>query len=124
MFYMFAISGKLKIEIFISENLYLNCLSITPVTCCLAMEERNVKLVSKIFAIEDFKPYQLNCSESLMDNIDCFVCQPTGSSKPVIFQTLPFLSFARDNATHHQQLVECCSYKSLVIPPLKSLMQV
>ena len=81
---MFAISGKLKIEIFISENLYLNYLLITPVTCCLAMEERNVKLVSKIFAIEVFKPY---CSESLMDNIDCFVCQPTGSSKPVIFQT-------------------------------------
>ena len=90
------------------------------------MEERNVKLVLKIFAIEDFKPYKLNCCQSLMDNLDCFVCQPTGNGKSVIFQTLPFLSFARDdNATSssHQQLVECCSCKSLVIFPLTSLMQ-
>ena len=89
------------------------------------MEERNIKLVSKIFAIEDFKPYQLNCSESLMDNTDCFVCQPTGSGKSIIFQTLRFLSFVRDNnaTSSHQQLAECCSFKSLVISPLTSLMQ-
>ena len=61
------------------------------------MEERNVKLVSKIFAIEHFKPYQLNCCESLMHNIDCFICQPTGSGKSITFQILPFLSFVRDN---------------------------
>ena len=74
MFYIFAISGKPEIEVIPSENLYLIYLLITPVTCCLAMEERSVKLVSKILAIEDFKPYQLNCCESLMDSIDCFVC--------------------------------------------------
>ena len=74
MFYIFAISGKPEIEITTSENLYLNYLLIIPVTSSLAMEERSVKLVSKIFAIEDFKPYQLNCCESLMDNIDCSVC--------------------------------------------------
>ena len=89
------------------------------------MEERNVKLVSKIFAIKHFKPYQLNCCESLMHNIDCFVCQPTGSGISIIFQILPFLSFVRDNnaTSSHQQLAECCSYKSLVISPLTSLMQ-
>ena len=125
MFYTFAISGKPEIEITTSENLYLNYLLIIPVTSSLAMEERSVKLVSKIFAIEDFKPSQLSCCESLIDNIDCFVCQPTGSGRSVIFQTLPFLSFARDNATssHHHQLAECCSYKSLIISPLISLMQ-
>ena len=74
MIYIFAISGKPEIEVITSENFYLNYLSITPVTCCLAMEERSAKLVSRISAIEDFKPYQLNCCESLMDNRDCFVC--------------------------------------------------
>ena len=89
------------------------------------MEERNVKLVSKIFAIEDFKPYQLNCCESLMDNTDRFVCQPNDSGKSVIFQTLPFLSFVRDNnaTSSHQQLAECCSYKSLVKSPLTKLLE-
>ena len=51
MFYIFAISGKPEIEVIPSENLYLIYLLITPVTCCLAMEERSVKLVSKILAI-------------------------------------------------------------------------
>ena len=89
------------------------------------MEERNVKLVSKIFAIEDFKPYQLNCRQSLREYIDCFACQPADSGKSTIFQALPFLSFAMDNnaTSSHQQLVECCSYKLLVISPLTSLMQ-
>ena len=92
---------------------------------CGGYGRKNVKLVSKIFAIEDFKSYQLNCRQSLMEYIDCFICQPADSGKSIIFQALPFLSFAIDNNTtsSHQELVGCCSYKLLVISPLTSLMQ-
>ena len=78
MFYIVAISGQPETEITTLENLYLNYLSITTAFWLLWKKEM---LVSFQIAIEDFKPYQLNCCEALMDNKDCFVCQPAGSGK-------------------------------------------
>ena len=63
------------------------------------MEENNdsIKVVLSIFSIKEFRDYQIKCLESLLDNFDSFVCQPTGSGKSIIFHALPFLSFAREN---------------------------
>ena len=90
------------------------------------MEENNdsIKVVLSIFSIKEFRDYQIKCLESLLNNFDSFVCQPTGSGKSIIFQALPFLSFARENPDVTQEtLLKNCHYKALIISPLLSLMQ-
>lgn len=83
------------------------------------------KLVKEIFNIESFKEYQSECFESLLMNRDCFVCQPTGSGKSIIFQAFPFLSYLNDHKDikTKEELLKRCSYKTLVISPLVSLMK-
>ena len=90
------------------------------------MEENNdsIKVVLSTFTIKEFRDYQINCFESLLNNFDSFVCQPTGSAKSIIFQALPFLSFVRENLDVTQEtFLENCHYKSLIISPILSLMQ-
>ena len=85
------------------------------------MEENNesIKVVLSIFSIEEFGDYQIKCFESLFNNFDSFVCQPTASGKSIIFLTLPFLSFPRENSDVTQEtLLKICYYKALIIPPL------
>ena len=74
-------------------------------------------------AFKEFRDYQINCFESLWNNFDSFVCQPTGSAKLIKFQILPFLSFARENpGVTKETLLKTCHYKALIISPLLSLM--
>ena len=81
-------------------------------------------VVSKIFNIDNFKNYQMHCWEALvLKKYDCFVCQPTGSGKSIIFQAIPFLAFCLENPKMEEKLVlENCYFKALVISPLTSLM--
>ena len=90
------------------------------------MEENNdsIKVVLTIFSMKEFRDYQIKCLESLFNNFNSFVCQPTGSGKSIIFQALPFLSLARENPDMIQEtLLKKCHYKGLIISPLLSLMQ-
>ena len=90
------------------------------------MEENNdsIKVVLSTFTIKEFRDYQIKCFESLLNNFDSFVCQPTGSAKSIIFQALPFLSFVRENLDVTQEtFLENCHYTSLIISPILSLMQ-
>ena len=90
------------------------------------MEKNNdsIKVVLSIFSIKEFRDYQIKCFEFLLNNFDSFVCQPTGSGKSIIFQALPFLSFARENPDVTQEtLLKNCHYKASIISSLLSLMQ-
>lgn len=90
------------------------------------MEENNdsIKVVVSILSIKEFGDYQIKCFQSLLNNFDSFACQPTGSGKSIIFQALPFLSFARENPdVTNETLLKTCHYKALIISPLLSLRQ-
>ena len=89
------------------------------------MEENNdgIKVVVSILSIKEFGDYQIKCFECLLNNFDSFACQPTGSGKSIIFQALPFLSFAREKPdVTNETLLKTCHYKALIISPLLSLM--
>ena len=90
------------------------------------MEEHNgsIKVVLSIISIKDFKDYHIKCLESLLNNFDSLACQPTGSRKSIVFPTLPFLSFARENPdVTKKTLLQNFHYKALIISSLLSLMQ-
>ena len=42
-------------------------------------------LVCQIFGIESLKPYQEQSMVALSKGEDCFLCQPTGSGKSIMF---------------------------------------
>lgn len=85
-------------------------------------EERSFKAVCNLFHIENLKDYQKDCLRYLSQGKDCFVCQPTGSGKSVIFQALPFfVHFLKNDKNLSNDISKCC-LKILVIFPLTSLM--
>ena len=56
------------------------------------------KKVAKIFKVKELREYQKDALKSLWEENDCFVCQPTGSGKSIIYQSYPFFSFLMDTA--------------------------
>ena len=54
------------------------------------MEDIFEKLCKK-FKISNLKEYQKNVLKHLSQREDCFVLQPTGSGKSILFQAWPFL---------------------------------
>ena len=89
--------------------------------------------VCKLFKIDSFKDYQRNAVKSLLEGKDCFVSQPTGSGKSLIFQALPFFNAnvvktkTNNNKIISHGLKESiymdCNQCILVVSPLISLMK-
>ena len=78
--------------------------------------------VKHLFAIPgEIKDYQRSCIHSILLGKDCFVAQPTGSGKSLIFQCLPVVF---DLIYPHQTTPGRIMEKAvLVISPLISLME-
>ena len=54
---------------------------------------------------------------SLLNKQDCFVCQPTGSGKSIIFQSLPYFSYLMEQQNPQQCNLQLCTKTLLVISP-------
>ena len=85
-------------------------------------------LVCQIFGIESLKPYQKQSMVALSKGEDCFLCQPTGSGKSIVFQALPFFVYAKAVLSYKedvtfQMILENCKSKVLVVSPLLSLIR-
>ena len=89
--------------------------------------------VANIFKVNH---YQKNVLKSLWDGNDCFVCQPTGSGKSIIYQSFPFFAHlmvsttttTADENTETEEEEEEPSHADtkniiLVISPLVGLMK-
>lgn len=94
------------------------------------------KIICSLFSLKKLKPYQEECLKTLVEQEDCFLCQPTGSGKSIVFQSLPYFKYALDlygtdllNADTEPSkqdvvvLKDTCPYKVLVVSPLTSLMK-
>ena len=59
---------------------------------------------------------------------DCFLCQPTGSGKSIVFQALPFFVYAKTMSSGKEEVtlqivLENCKSKALVVLSLLSLIR-
>ena len=94
------------------------------------------KIICELFGIKELKSYQRDVFESLLIGKDCFVSQPTGSGKSLLFQAWPFLesssscqsesdiNIGRDGYHIYKQTsAVVCPYIVIVISPTVSLMQ-
>ena len=54
-------------------------------------------LVCQIFGIESLKPYQKQSMVALSKGEDCFLCQPTGSGKSIVFNHYHFLCMQKQS---------------------------
>ena len=98
-----------------------------------ACENQNIKLdgvfekIKQIFRIPSLKEYQEKTLCSFLAGNDCFVSQPTGSGKSLIFHALPFVKFLQDAEEQRKQTCESilrdCKNIVLVISPLIGLMK-
>ena len=85
-------------------------------------------LVCQIFGIESLKQYQKESMVALSKGEDCFLCQPTGTGKSIVFQALSFSVYAKTmfsckEEVTLQMILENCKSKVLVVSPLLSLIQ-
>jgi len=88
--------------------------------------------ISTLFGITNFREYQVEGIKSILDGKDVFVCQPTGSGKSIIFQSIPFFYGNVVEAPPSSEKVFAhgsdstvwisCEKCVLVISPLVSLM--
>ena len=92
--------------------------------------EKAFNLIAKIFEIDGLKDYQKESLKALSQNKDCFVCQPTGSGKSLVFQALPFFMYINkllnENVNEKitaSSILTNCNLKVLVVSPLLSLIQ-
>ena len=54
--------------------------------------DTNIKATIKDkFNIKEIRDYQLNAIQSILNKKDCFVGQPTGSGKSLVYQALPIV---------------------------------
>ena len=61
-------------------------------------------LVCQIFGIKSLKPYQKESMVALSNGEDCFLCQPTGSGKSIVFQAfLPFFVYAKAALSYKEE---------------------
>ena len=85
-------------------------------------------LVCQIFGIKSLKPYQTESMVALSKGEDCFLCQPSGSGKSIVFQALPFFVYAKAVLSYKEDvtfrmILENYKSKVLVISPLLSLIR-
>ena len=85
-------------------------------------------LVCQTFWIESLKNYQKESMAALSEGEDCFLCQPTGSEKLIVFQALPIFAYAKAVLSYKEEvmfhmIMENCKSKVLKVSPLLSLIQ-
>ena len=85
-------------------------------------------LVCQIFGIKSLTPYQKESTVALSKGEDCFLCQPTGSGKSVLFQGLPFFVYSKAVLSYKEEVtfqtkLNNCKSKVLVVSPLLSLIR-
>ena len=56
----------------------------------ISKDSQQTKNICVLFQIEEFRSYQLDAICSLIEKKDCFISQPTGSGKSLVFQSYPF----------------------------------
>ena len=77
-------------------------------------------LVRQIFGIKILKQYQKESIVALSKGEVCFLCQPTGSGKSIVFQALPFfvcekaMLSCKEEVTL-QMIMENCKSKVLAV---------
>ena len=94
-------------------------------------KEMAFKIVCQIFNVVDLKRYQKESLLRLSEGKDCFICQPTGSGKSIVFQALPFFVHSLNllkNAEKVEDItsdlvLKTCKQKVLVISPLISIIK-
>ena len=90
--------------------------------------EISKKIVCDLFHLKNLLGYQEESLKALLENHDCFVCQPTGKGKSIVFQSYPYLKFAVDQVNEETQLnpdiiKQECRYKIIIVSPLIGLMK-
>ena len=88
----------------------------------------NKKLICDLFDLQNLLEYQEESLRALLENHDCFVCQPTGKGKSLVFQAYPFLKFGVDQMKNGKQInsdtiKQECNYKVIILSPLIGLMK-
>ena len=77
-------------------------------------------LAREIFGIKSLKQYQKESMVALSKGEDCFLCQPTGSGKSIVFQALPFFVCAKSMLSCKEEVtlqmkMENCKSKVLAV---------
>ena len=82
-----------------------------------------------IFKLSNLRSYQKQALNYILDGKDCFLSQPTGSGKSLVFQALPYCFFLDKqpeefvkNSTR-EEILTSCDKVVLVVSPLVSLMK-
>ena len=77
-------------------------------------------LARQIFGIKSLKQYQKESMVALSKGEDCFLCQPTGSGKSIVFQALPFFVCTKSMLSCKEEVtlqmkMENCKSKVLAV---------
>ena len=117
------------------ENFQMNHVKYSKQQFKMAEHAKAFDLIAKIFGINSLKEYQKESLIALSQNKDCFICQPTGSGKSLVFQALPFFIYTKKklsnttiNGNEYEKITASsvlanCNLKILVVSPLFSLIQ-